>query len=49
VLLNLASVGEVSRFVVLGLHDRVIANSQRHGVPDEPTMVDSIDAVATLR
>jgi iron complex transport system substrate-binding protein len=47
VLLNGTSVGEVSSFVVLGLQDRIVANSQRYGVSDDPSMVAAIDAVAT--
>ena len=47
VLLNGASVAEVESMIALGVQDRIVANSQRYGVSDDPTMVAKIDAVPT--
>ncbi|XVS62007.1 ABC transporter substrate-binding protein [Actinosynnema sp. CA-299493] len=47
VLLNGTSVAEVESFVVLGLQDRVLANSQSYGVSDDPAMVEKVTAVPT--
>ncbi|MCP2167680.1 iron complex transport system substrate-binding protein [Goodfellowiella coeruleoviolacea] len=47
VLLNGTSVAEVESFVVLGIQDRILANSQSYGVSDEPGMVERVKAVPT--
>lgn len=47
VLLNGASVAEVESFVVLGIQDRILANSQSYGVSDDPSLVDRIKAIPT--
>ncbi len=47
VLLNGTSVAEVESLIVLGLQDRVLANSQSYGVSDDPAMVEKIKAVPT--
>ncbi|GAA2674178.1 MULTISPECIES: ABC transporter substrate-binding protein [Actinosynnema] len=47
VLLNGASVSEVESFVVLGLQDRIVANSQSYGVSDDPGMVAAVKAIPT--
>ncbi len=46
-LLNGASVAEVESFVVLGIQDRIVANSQSYGVSDDPSMVAKVKAVPT--
>ncbi|MDG4827456.1 ABC transporter substrate-binding protein [Asanoa sp. WMMD1127] len=47
VLLNGASVAEVESMIALGVQDRIVANSQRYGVSDDPDMVARIDAIPT--
>jgi iron complex transport system substrate-binding protein len=47
VLLNGASVAEVESLIALGVQDRIVANSQRYGVSDDPAMVAKIDAIPT--
>ncbi|MFF5072394.1 hypothetical protein ACFY2R_14600 [Micromonospora olivasterospora] len=47
VLPNGASVAEVESMIALGVQDRIVANSQRYGVSDDPTMIAKIDAVPT--
>ncbi|MFE0591928.1 ABC transporter substrate-binding protein [Micromonospora echinospora] len=47
VLLNGASVAEVESLIALGVQDRVVANSQRYGVSDDPEMVAKIAALPT--
>ncbi|WP_410663276.1 ABC transporter substrate-binding protein [Amycolatopsis sp. lyj-84] len=45
VLLNGTSVAEVESFVVLGIQDHILANSQSYEVSDEPSFVDKIKAI----
>ncbi|MFK0244170.1 ABC transporter substrate-binding protein [Amycolatopsis azurea] len=45
VLLNGTSVAEVESFVVLGLQDHILANSQSYEVSDDPSFVDKIKAI----
>jgi iron complex transport system substrate-binding protein len=47
VLLNGASVAEVESLIALGVQDRIVANSQRYGASDDPTMLTKIDSVPT--
>lgn len=47
VLLNGTSVAEVESFLMLGIQDRILANSQSYGVSDDPSMVAKIKSVPT--
>ncbi|MFK0247223.1 ABC transporter substrate-binding protein [Amycolatopsis azurea] len=45
VLLNGTSVAEVESFIVLGIQDHILANSQSYEVSDDPSFVDRIKAI----
>ncbi len=47
VLLNGTSVAEVESFVMLGIQDHILANSQSYGVSDDPSLVDKVKAIPT--
>jgi iron complex transport system substrate-binding protein len=46
-LLNGTSIAEVESFIVLGIQDHIVANSQSYGVSDVPGMTEKIAALPT--
>ena len=46
-ILNGASVAEVESLIVLGLQDRILANTQSYGSYDDPNMAAAISAIPT--